>query len=91
MSLLTIEEGEIRVKATEGDPDLGGEDFTTELVNHCIKEKTLNLDAKQMFRLRKACDEAKQQLSVRDSYEIVIDTLANSEDFELDITREQFE
>lgn len=46
MSLLTIEEGEIRVKATEGDPDLGGEDFTTELVNHCIKEGTLNLDAR---------------------------------------------
>jgi molecular chaperone DnaK (HSP70) len=60
-------------------------------VNYCIKEKTLNLDAKQMFRLRKACDEAKQQLSTRASYEIVIDALANGEDFELDITREQFE
>ena len=91
MSLLTIEEGEIRVKATEGDPDLGGEDFTTELVNHCIKEGNLNLDAKQTFRLRKACDEAKQQLSTRASFEICIDSLTKDDDFELDITREQFE
>ena len=59
VSLLTIDAGEIKIKATEGDPDLGGEDFTTELVNHCIKEGNLNLDAKQTFRLRKACDEAK--------------------------------
>lgn len=91
MSLLTIDGGEIRVKATEGDPDLGGEDFTTGLVNHCIKEGNLNLDAKQMFRLRKACDEAKQQLSTRASYEMCIDNLDNGDDFELDITREQFE
>lgn len=57
------------MKATEGDPDLGGEDFNTCLINHCIKKindeyyKDFSDDIKSKFRLRKACEAAKNTLS----------------------------
>jgi molecular chaperone DnaK (HSP70) len=38
VSLLTIEEGIYEVKATAGDPHLGGEDFTRRLVQHFVLE-----------------------------------------------------
>jgi len=38
VSLLTIEDGIYDVKATAGDPHLGGEDFTRRLVQHFMLE-----------------------------------------------------
>ncbi|KAJ6851327.1 heat shock cognate 70 kDa protein 2-like [Iris pallida] len=38
MSLLTIEEGIFKVKATAGDTHLGGEDFDNRMVNHFVQE-----------------------------------------------------
>ncbi|CAI9108003.1 OLC1v1007508C1 [Oldenlandia corymbosa var. corymbosa] len=38
VSTLTIENGNIKVKATAGDTHLGGEDFDNRMVNHFIKE-----------------------------------------------------
>jgi heat shock 70kDa protein 1/2/6/8 len=38
VSLLTIEEGIFKVKATTGDTHLGSEDFDNHLVNHFMQE-----------------------------------------------------
>ncbi len=38
VSLLTIEEGIVEVKATAGDTHLGGEDLDNRLVNHFVQE-----------------------------------------------------
>ncbi|KAF7148647.1 hypothetical protein RHSIM_Rhsim03G0104700 [Rhododendron simsii] len=38
VSLLTIEEGKIEVKATGGDTHLGAEDFDNRMVNHFVQE-----------------------------------------------------
>jgi molecular chaperone DnaK (HSP70) len=38
VSLLTIEEGIFKVKATAGDTHLGGEDFDNRLINHFAQE-----------------------------------------------------
>ena len=38
MSLLTIEEGIFKIKATADNTHLGGEDFDNRLVNHFVRE-----------------------------------------------------
>lgn len=97
VSLLNIQGGVFTVKATAGDTHLGGQDFDTNLLDHCKKEfsrkskKDLSGDARALRRLRTACERAKRTLSSGAQATIEIDSLFDGEDFTMTITRARFE
>ncbi|VDK42913.1 unnamed protein product [Taenia asiatica] len=70
VSILFIKNGAFEVKATDGGTHLGGEDFDSRIVEHCVeifkqthKGKDLTIRKKAISRLRKACEVAKRMLS----------------------------
>jgi L1 cell adhesion molecule like protein len=97
VSLLTIDDGVFEVKATAGDTHLGGEDFDNKLVEHCasdfLKKKGIDIrnNPRAMRRLRTQAEKAKRILSSSAQTTIEVDSLAESEDFSLTITRAKFE
>ena len=98
VSLLTIEDGVFEVKATAGDGHLGGEDFDTRIVEHCLKEfkrknklEIQNTNKRAIRRLRTACEKAKRTLSSTASTTIEIDSLYDGIDFNTSLTRARFE
>ena len=97
VSLLTIDEGVFEVKATAGDTHLGGEDFDNKLVEYCaadfLKKKGIDIrsNPRAMRRLRTQAEKAKRILSASAQTTIEVDSLAESEDFSLTITRAKFE
>lgn len=97
VSLLTIENGLFEVKATAGDTHLGGEDFDNRLVEFCaahfLKTKRIDVkgDNRALRRLRTQCEKAKRILSNSNQTTIEVDSLKNSEDFNMTITRAKFE
>lgn len=76
---------------------MGGQDFDTNLLDHCKKEfnrktkKDLSGDARALRRLRTSCERAKRTLSSGAQALIEIDSLFDGEDFALQITRARFE
>ena len=97
VSILCIDEGVFEVKATGGNTHLGGEDFDTRLVEHCIKEFNkknkvdMSSNAKAMRRLRTACERSKRTVSSSTKANIELDSLYEGFDFNLSITRARFE
>ncbi|KAK4499034.1 hypothetical protein PRZ48_009546 [Zasmidium cellare] len=97
VSLLHIQGGVFTVKATAGDTHLGGQDFDTNLLEHCKKEfqrktkKDITGDARALRRLRTACERAKRTLSNGTQTTIEIDSLFDGEDYNTNITRARFE
>ncbi|KAF9875786.1 hypothetical protein CkaCkLH20_06718 [Colletotrichum karsti] len=97
VSLLNIQGGVFTVKATAGDTHLGGQDFDTNLLEHCKKDfqrktkKDLSGDPRALRRLRTACERAKRTLSSGAQTTIEIDSLFDGEDFTTQITRARFE
>ena len=97
VSLLTIDDGIFEVKATAGDTHLGGEDFDNKLVEYCaadfLKKKGVDIrsNPRAMRRLRTQAEKAKRILSSSAQTTIEVDSLAESEDFSLTITRAKFE
>ncbi|KAI1193243.1 hsp70-like protein [Nemania serpens] len=97
VSLLNIQGGVFTVKATAGDTHLGGQDFDTNLLDHCKKEfqrktkKDITGDPRALRRLRTACERAKRTLSNGAQTTIEIDSLFDGDDFFLQITRARFE
>ncbi|KAF8653233.1 hypothetical protein AX16_004062 [Volvariella volvacea WC 439] len=97
VSLVTIEDGIIEVKATAGDGHLGGVDFDNRLVDHFIREfyskhqKDLSSSPRAVRRLRTVCERAKRALSSATQASLEIDTLLDSIDFYTSLTREKFE
>ncbi|KAM1675771.1 hypothetical protein ACFX2K_041678 [Malus domestica] len=97
VSLLTIEEGIFKVKATAGDTHLGGEDFDNRMVNHFVQEfkrkhkKDISSSPSARRRLRTACEKAKRTLSSTSQTTIGIDSLYDGVDFYSTITRPRFE
>ncbi|KAL0935227.1 Heat shock protein SSB1 [Colletotrichum truncatum] len=97
VSLLNIQGGVFTVKATAGDTHLGGQDFDTNLLDHCKKDfqrktkKDLSGDARALRRLRTACERAKRTLSSGAQTTIEIDSLFDGEDYTTQITRARFE
>jgi len=96
VSLLQIDDGVFEVKATAGDTHLGGEDFDNKLVEYCVnefnKKKRIDIkgNARALRRLRTQCEKAKRILSSAAQTTIEVDSLAESEDFSLTITRAKF-
>jgi heat shock protein 1/8 len=97
VSLLTIDDGIFEVKATAGDTHLGGSDFDTTLVEHCVAEfkKKTKVDIishpRAMRRLRTACERAKHTLSSATQASVEVDSLHDGHDFQTTITRAKFE
>ena len=97
VSLLTIEDRIVEVKATAGDTHLGGEDFDHRMVQHFIKEfkrKNRGADpsksAKALRRLRTACERAKKTLSSSTVARVEIDSFYDGIDFSSQLTRAHF-
>lgn len=97
VSLLTIEEGVFEVKATNGNTHLGGEDFDNRIVEYCaseFKKKTgidIHDNPRSIRRLRTACEKAKRILSSAHQAPIECETLAEGEDFNIQLSRAKFE
>lgn len=97
VSLLTLDAGVFEVKATAGDTHLGGEDFDNKIVDYCAAQflKKYGIDIRQnaraVRRLRTQCEKAKRILSSSAQTSIQVDSLAESQDFSMTITRAKFE
>merc|ERR1712038_2017830 len=97
VSLLSIEDGIFEVKATNGHTHLGGEDFDNVLVDFCMtqfKKQTghdISGNARAMRRLRTQCEKTKRILSSAHQSEVYCETLAEGEDFQIQISRAKFE
>lgn len=97
VTLLTIDDGMFEVKATAGDTHLGGEDFDSRLVSHCLEDfkrknkVDISTNARAVRRLRSACERAKRTLSSSASATIEIESLFEGKDYSLSINRARFE
>jgi len=100
VSVLEVEQDLILVRATAGNTNLGGEDFTTRLVKHFKKEIfqkhgiDLTPDHKAVARLKGACEKLKRNLSAENVTEskLHIDAfLQNGNDFISTMSRAKFE
>ena len=96
VSLLTIDEGVFEVKATAGDTHLGGEDFDSKLVEYCAADflkksgADIRKNPRAIRRLRTQCEKAKRILSSSAQTTIEVDSLAESSDYSVTITRAKF-
>eukprot|EP00833_Pecoramyces_ruminatium_P012399 jgi/Orpsp1_1/1186431/evm.model.d7180000050548.1 len=97
VSLMTINNGNIEVKATAGDTHFGGEDFNNRLIEYFIKKikekykKDISSNRKSFVRLRRACEKAKCVLSSFEDAPIEVEYLFEEIDFKSQITRSRFE
>jgi len=97
VSILTIQDTVFEVKATAGDPHLGGEDFDNRVLSHCIAEfkRKYKMDPirnqRAIRRLRTQCERAKRQLSSQTSVTIEVDSLHEGKDFNIKMSRAKFE
>mmetsp|Transcript_111036 Transcript_111036/g.247950 ORF Transcript_111036/g.247950 Transcript_111036/m.247950 type:complete len:687 (-) Transcript_111036:170-2230(-) len=97
VSILNITDSVFEVRATAGDPHLGGEDFDNRLLSHCISEfrRKFNSDPtrnqRAIRRLRTQCERAKRQLSSQTQVTVEVDSLHEGNDFSLRISRAKFE
>jgi L1 cell adhesion molecule like protein len=86
------------VIATSGDSHLGGEDFDTRMVDHCVREykkknptSDISHNKRAVRRLKTACERVKRTLSSSSDATVDIDSLLDGNDFKLRITRAKFE
>ncbi|KAK7303010.1 hypothetical protein RJT34_13909 [Clitoria ternatea] len=97
VSLVTIDGGVFKVKATVGETHLGGVDFDNKLVNHLVGlfkmkyNKDVSENAKALGRLRSACEKAKRILSSSSQTTIELDSLCGGIDLHATVTRALFE
>jgi len=97
VSCLNIEDGVIEVLATSGDTHLGGEDYDNRIVNYCCDEfkkkykKDLRESPKAIRRLKIAAEKAKISLSIANEASIEVDSIYESYDLSLKLTRARFE
>jgi L1 cell adhesion molecule like protein len=92
VSLLQIDEGVFEVKATAGDTHLGGEDIDIMIVDYLAtefkkKHKRDITNPKAIRRLRTAAERAKRTLSTANTATIEIDSIMDSIDFNIVLSR----
>ena len=94
VTVMSISENQIRVRATDGDRNLGGFDFDNELFNHVVdlfeEQHGIDLydDDVAMQELREKAEAAKKILSVRTKSILMISSQGKS--VKAEITREMF-
>ena len=102
VSILRIDDGIYDVIATNGDRDLGGDDWDTEIMDWLLdgfeEEHGVNLrgDKQAMQRIRDAAQDAKHALSERETTSINLPFISSSDEtgpihLEEDLERETFE
>lgn len=101
VSVLSMEGGIFKVKATGGDTHLGGEDFDNKMIDFCLSNieerygknmrKYVKSSHRSMQRLRKACEAAKRALSNGIETDIDVDNLLEGEPYHLTLTRTTFD
>ena len=97
VSVLSLDGQLFEVRATRGDTHLGGEDFDNALLHYCIDEfknesgVDISNNQKALRRLKVVCEKAKRDLSAAQQTNIDVAALAEGEDFNILITRVQFE
>mmetsp|Transcript_128703 Transcript_128703/g.223199 ORF Transcript_128703/g.223199 Transcript_128703/m.223199 type:complete len:668 (+) Transcript_128703:143-2146(+) len=97
VSILAIQDGVFEVRATAGDPHLGGEDFDNRMLEHCISDfkRKFKCDPSKnqraLRRLRTQCERAKRQLSSQTSVTIEVDSLHDGNDYNTRLSRAKFE
>ena len=97
VSLATIEGGIVAVHSVGSDIHLGGEDFTSCLVNHFVNHfkrrqgKDITANSRSLCRLRSACEHAKCTLSSATMTPINIENLFEGIDFNTSVSITKFE
>ncbi len=101
VSILEVGDGVYDVLATSGNTDLGGDDWTERIVDHCVEEfkKETDIDIsgerEALQRVHEASEKAKKELSSRQKTEINLPYLTADEDgpkhLELELTRAEFQ
>ena len=97
VTIMEINKSNFTVKAIGGDSHLGGQDFDNELVKYLINvfEEENGIDIsnnqKAIRRLKIACEKAKINLSNSIETSIDIESLSNSINLEMRITRDIFD
>jgi len=97
VSVLTIGDGAFEVISTNGNTNLGGEDFDQNVVAHLMNvfkdstQKSLKGDKKAIQKLRREAEYAKRSLSTYTSVRIEVDSLIQGQDFITTLTRSKFE
>lgn len=92
LSLLDIEDSTVEVIGVQGNNQLGGENFTWNIVNYVIaKNKWENVSKKTYNKLYRHFEKAKLILSQKFSTEIIIEELFKDFDFTFTLTRTIFE
>ncbi len=97
VTLLSIDGGIIEVKATGGDPHLGGEDIDNRMVEYFAKEfqrkhkQDLTQNARALKRLKAQCERLKKTLSSSTTATLEIDSLYEGIDFSATLSRARFE
>jgi molecular chaperone DnaK len=81
VSVLEIQKGVYEVKATGGDPFLGGEDFDNRIVRWLMAQlpegirEVIGRDRHSLQRLKVAAERAKKELSTKDDATLLLDDL----------------
>ena len=98
VSVLSVDEGIVEVKAIGGDSHLGGEDIDSRLVDYCLqefkrkhKEEIPSDNTRSIRRLRTACERAKRTLSTTTTTTVEVESLYNGVDFSISLTRAKLE
>ncbi|KAF0697908.1 Aste57867_11440 [Aphanomyces stellatus] len=98
LALLSVDKGLFNILATESDHKLGGELFTSAVVEHCLKtferQKKVKVAAdnvRAIHRVKVACEQAKKSLSTQSQVSIEVDSLAEGEDLIVKLSRSRFE
>jgi molecular chaperone DnaK len=97
VSVVTVEQGVVEVKASHGDTHLGGDDFDQLLVEHAAAafqrqhNVDLHQDLKTLRRLKVALEKAKCRLSDEPFVTVREEYLDGQRHLELEIMRDQYE
>ncbi len=103
VSILEVGGGVYEVLATSGNTELGGDDWTEKLMDHCLEEfqKDTGIDLKErddreaLQRVYEASEKAKKELSSRQKTEINLPYLTakdgEPQHLELEVTRAEFQ
>ncbi|TMW65516.1 hypothetical protein Poli38472_008158 [Pythium oligandrum] len=98
VSLMRIDEGRFEVLGIGGDTNLGGEDVNHLLVEHVLEllekhhgVKRSKLSRHDLVQVKRSVEEAKVELSMEDTTEIVLTNVAGVTEFKYTLTRRKFE
>ena len=97
ISVMEINGQEFTVKGVSGDGHLRGEDFDEHLLEHLVKEFenekgiSIKKNHKALRRVKTYVEKAKIELSAAPSTNVNIDSLAEDEDLDIEVTRAQLE